>query len=382
MKKTILFLTGTRADYGKLKPLMKVVEHDPLLVCEIFVTGMHTLKKYGYTAQEPKKDGFKNIFIFMNQHAEEPMEEILSNTITGLSRYVHETRPDLLVVHGDRVEALAGAIVGSINNIPVAHIEGGERSGTIDEHIRHAVSKMSHIHLASNEEAVSRLVQMGEEATSIYNIGSPDIDIMLDEQSLPSIEEVKAYYDIPFDKYSILMYHPVTTSLPTLAADAEAVVEAVLASGKNFLVIYPNNDEGSRQIISAYAGFEGCSRVKIYPSIRFEYFLTLMRHSDLVMGNSSAGIREAPVYNIPSINIGNRQDGRVDDVASIVNASSDVASLLSAIEQCAKMSLSGAADSGEFGEGKSAELFKKLLDSDDFWNAKIQKLFVDIGDKC
>jgi UDP-N-acetylglucosamine 2-epimerase (hydrolysing) len=379
VNKTILFLTGTRADYGKLKPLMKVVEHDDSMICQLFVTGMHTLKKYGYTAQEPKKDGFENIFIFLNQHAEEPMEEILSNTITGLSRYVHETRPDLLVVHGDRVEALAGAIVGSINNIPVAHIEGGERSGTIDEHIRHAVSKMSHIHFASNSEAVARLVQMGEEPTSIYNIGSPDIDIMLDNEALPSMAEVKNYYDISFEEYSILMYHPVTTNLSTLAKDVESVVDAVLESGRNFVVVYPNNDEGSRQIISAYSKFSGCERIKVYPSIRFEYFLTLMRHSNMMIGNSSAGIREAPVYKVPSINIGNRQDGRVDDVKSIVNSAGDKLALLRAIEQCRVMDLSAVVDSEEFGAGNSAEIFKDLLCKKSFWDIKIQKLFVDTG---
>ena len=160
--KKILFITGTRADYGKIKMLMKKVDKNNKFKLYIFATGMHTLSKYGSTWQEITRDGFSNIYQFVNQQNDTKMDITLSNTILGLSNYVNELKPDMIIVHGDRLEALAGAIVGAFNNIRVAHIEGGEVSGTIDESIRHSITKFSHIHLVSNEEARKRIIQLGE----------------------------------------------------------------------------------------------------------------------------------------------------------------------------------------------------------------------------
>ena len=152
-KRKVVFLTGTRADFGKLKPLMDKIESSDIFDCYIFVTGMHTIKKYGNTSQEVVKCKYKNIKIFNNQQNSTKQDIILANTISGFSDYVTMLNPDMIIVHGDRVEALGGAIVGSLNNILVSHIEGGEISGTIDELIRHAVSKLSHIHFVANLDA-------------------------------------------------------------------------------------------------------------------------------------------------------------------------------------------------------------------------------------
>ncbi|NLY63981.1 MAG: UDP-N-acetylglucosamine 2-epimerase (hydrolyzing), partial [Alcaligenaceae bacterium] len=243
-KKKILFLTGTRADFGKLKSLIRITESIDSLSSRVFVTGMHMLKKYGSTFKEVEESGFQNIHKYINQHINEPMEMVLASTIHGLSRYVHETSPDMIVVHGDRVEALAGAIVGSMNNILVAHIEGGERSGTIDELIRHSVTKLAHIHLVSNEEARKRVVQMGEAEETVFIIGSADIDFMKDSTKLPSLDMVKKHYDIPYEKYHIVMFHPVTTEVDEMAKYANNLVDALLESDNNYVVIYPNNDHG------------------------------------------------------------------------------------------------------------------------------------------
>ena len=374
--KRILFLTGTRADYGKLKPLMRAVEDATEFECQIFITGMHTLKKYGYTAIEVSKDGFTNQFVYMNQHHQQPMEEILANTITGLSRYLHENRPDLLVVHGDRVEALAGAIVGSINNVPVAHIEGGEKSGTIDEHIRHAVTKMSHIHFVCNEEAKRRLLQMGEDENHIYDIGSPDIDVMLDDAALPSLSDVIKRYEIPFSNYGILLYHPVTTDLDNLDRYVKNLVGAVKLSGKNFIVIYPNNDEGSLIIQSAYNELLRDSRFKVYPSIKFEYFLSLLKNCAMILGNSSAGIREAPVYGVPSINIGNRQSGRAAS-RFVRNVNHDVDEIRDAICNAKRFDDEKDIFVSSFGRGDSVTGFLSAIGDPVFWKVNIQKAFVD-----
>lgn len=151
--KKILFITGTRADYGKLKSLMKALESSAGYEVYIYVSGMHLLEKYGSTYGEIVKDGYKNIYLALGQHESSSMSFNLGNIICNLTGYVTNVRPDLIVVHGDRIDALAGAAVGALNNIKVAHIEGGEVSGTIDESIRHAISKFSHIHLVANERA-------------------------------------------------------------------------------------------------------------------------------------------------------------------------------------------------------------------------------------
>jgi UDP-N-acetylglucosamine 2-epimerase (hydrolysing) len=157
-RKRIVFLTGTRADFGKLKSLMTITQKSAIYDVHIFATGMHLNSKYGKTVDEIAKAGFENIFPYINHDSIENMNRTLARTIDGFSHYIAEIQPDLIVVHGDHVEALAGAIVGSLNNILVSHIEGGEISGTIDELIRHAVSKMSHIHFVANEEAKRRLI--------------------------------------------------------------------------------------------------------------------------------------------------------------------------------------------------------------------------------
>ena len=375
-KKKIVFLTGTRADFGKIKPLIQILQGNEAFEIHIFVTGMHMNHKYGYTAKEVDKCGFDNIFQFINHEDSSHMDQTLAKTIEGFSYYINELQPDLIVVHGDRVEAMAGAIVGSLNNILVAHIEGGELSGTIDELIRHAVSKMSHLHLVANNEAAKRLEQLGERKESIFVIGSPDLDIMTSD-TLPSIERVKNYYDIPFEAYAIVMYHPVTTELFSLQNDVQELVNGLLESKQNYVVIYPNNDSGSDVILEEFKRLENNERFKIFPSLRFEKFLTLMKYARFMIGNSSAGIREAPFYALPSINIGNRQKNR-SAAKSIVNIQNDKDEILSAIElvvtkECSENEL----DAHEFGTGNSATHFLKILEEESFWNTAHQKQFQD-----
>lgn len=377
MKKKILFLTGTRADYGKMKPLMKAIEEQENFECHIFVTGMHTLKDFGDTKSEVYKDKFKNIHVYMNQIIEEPMDLVLANTINGFGRYIRELEPDMIVVHGDRAEALAGAIVGAINNILVAHIEGGEISGTIDESIRHSISKLAHIHFVSNNDAKQRLIQLGESKKSIYVIGSPDIDIIMQKPSL-DIDSIKQRYDIKYDNYAVLMYHPVTTEVDTLRENIKAVVDAVIQSDNNFIVIHPNNDHGHNIILEEYKRFIGNPKIRTFPSIRFEYFLELMRHAKYLMGNSSAGIHEAPVIGIPSINIGSRQKNRFVH-ATIINCSDSTKEILLGINEAKLMKNITKTD--HFGTGNSSENFTKIILSDAIWNISRQKIFNDIDIK-
>jgi len=374
IKKKIVFLTGTRADFGKLRPLIEITESSDEFECHIFVTGMHTLSRYDFTYREVEKRGYKNIFVFMNETEGDNTDIILSNTIRGFSEYIRDISPDMIVIHGDRLEALAGAIVGSFNNILVSHIEGGELTGTIDESIRHAVSKLSHIHFVSNDNAKKRLIQMGEIEERIFVIGSPDIDIMM-KKDLPTKEELTKYYDINFEKYAILIFHPVTTELEYLKNQTTEMVAAVIDSKRNYVVIYPNNDPGSDIIMKAYGKLENNQNFKIYPSLRFEYFLTLLKNADFIIGNSSSGITEAEIYNIPTINLGSRQKNRTSN-NNIINIENQKDEILDAIAKVDGMEIKS---SFSFGDGKSTNRFFNVISNDKIWNVSLQKQFIENG---
>ncbi len=369
----IVFLTGTRADFGKLKPLIEKVDKCDDFECYVFVTGMHTLSEYGSTFIEVQRQHYDNIFIFMNQTNSTDSDVVLSNTISGFGNFVKEIKPDLIVIHGDRIEAMAGAIAGLFNNILVAHIEGGELSGTVDEIIRHTISKLSSIHFVANKQAQQRLIQMGESKDSIFVIGSPDIDIMKSD-TLPSLTEVKRHYQIPFDKYAILIFHPVTTELEHLKNDIQQIVSAIIKSNRHYVVIYPNNDPGYGIIFKEYKKLSNNNNFKIYPSLRFEYFLTLLKNSSFIIGNSSAGVREASVYGVPTINIGSRQKNRTQN-PNILNVSANEEEILGAIDSVEGKKF---APIHEFGDGKSANRFFEILTGDKVWQIRIQKQFVDL----
>ena len=372
--KKILFLSGTRADFGKIKSLISTLEENQEFEVFVFVTGMHLQKEYGYTLIEIERCNFKNVHTFENHTHETTMDLTLAKTIEGLSSYCKEVNPDMIVVHGDRVETLAGAIVGSLNNILVAHIEGGELSGTVDELIRHSVSKLSHIHFVSNDDAAKRLMQMGEMKTSIYTIGSPDIDIMFSDE-LPELEVVKEYYEIPFEKFGIVMFHPVTTEVNEMKQYSSDFANALLEDNHDYVVIYPNNDLGSQYIIEDYKKLKENSRFRVFPSLRFEYFLTLLKNSQFIIGNSSAGIREAPYYGIPIINIGTRQQNRAihDNIINVDYSKNSIQKALISIDSHKIQN-----SNYDFGKGNSAQLFIECLQNSAIWKINHQKQFRDL----
>ena len=229
--KKIVFLTGTRADFGKMRSIILSIIKTKKFKVDVFVTGMHLMKEYGNTIEEIKKVGIKNLFKFRNQklnyNNKVRMDLIFSKTIEGFSKYVKTNKPDLIMLHGDRLEAFAGAVVGAYNNILVGHIEGGEVSGTIDNSIRHSISKLSHLHFVSNISHKKRLIQLGELKKNIFVIGSPDIDIMVSKK-LPSILKVKKQYKIYFKDFSILIFHPVTTEVDKVSKQTNLLINSLI----------------------------------------------------------------------------------------------------------------------------------------------------------
>lgn len=368
--KKILFLTGTRADFGKLKPLIRGVADDPSLDYLVVATGMHLDDRYGLTGDEISKSGFTNSLSFSNMGTDDAMDLTLARTIQGLSPIISSYLPDLLVVHGDRIEALGGAIVGVLNNTRVAHVEGGEFSGTVDELMRHSITKLAHIHYVANESARDVILQLGERPESVWTIGSPEVDVMLGPD-LPSLFTVCAYYEIKFEEYALLAFHPVTTEVDDIQSQVEALVRAVQKSELNFIAVYPNNDHGSNIILTELLKLIDSTRFRIIPSMRFESFQTLLKHAQFIIGNSSSGVREACVHGTPAINVGTRQIGR-NSHPLIIDVPASTDAILKAIEQVRTLSHS---PSLVFGDGKSQQRFLESLHTERLWKTPIQKVF-------
>jgi UDP-N-acetylglucosamine 2-epimerase (hydrolysing) len=372
-KKKILFVTSTRADYGKLKSLIIKTQKNKKFLSKVFVTGMHNLKLYGATIGELKLDKIKGLHVHKNQNKFSKMDEILINTITGFSPVLKKFKPDLVVIHGDRTEPLACALSALLNNFNVAHIEGGEVSGTVDEMLRHAISKISHIHLVSNKIAKKRLIQMGENKKNIFIVGSPDVDMILGED-LPNLNQVKKRYEISFSNYAIGILHPITTNLNNLKKETKIFFNSLIKSGLNYILIYPNNDHGSDIILKEMSKYKSYKKFRIFPSIRFEYYLTLLKNSRFIIGNSSSGIIEAPYYGVSTINIGDRQKNRLK--SKLIRSVNFVEK---SILQSIKFSKDRKINKRKFfGDGKSAGKIIKLFLSSKIWNISNQKNFIDI----
>ncbi len=374
-KKKIIFVTGTRADYGKLKTIILKVQNNKKFTTNVFVTGMHNLKIYGSTWGELKKDGVKNIFRFDNQKNSKKMDIILSETIKGFSKYATKINPDLIVVHGDRIEPLACAIVGSLNNYRVAHIEGGEISGTVDELLRHSISKLSHLHFVCNQIAKKRLIQMGEKKENIYIIGSPNLDILL-KKKLPNLSELRKRYSIKFRKFSLLVLHPVSTEIGSIKYYADTVVKSLILSKLNYVVILPNNDLGSDIIMKSFKKIKKNKKFRFLPSMKFEFYLSLLSNCDFIIGNSSSGIMEAPYLGVPTINLGSRQENRAK-ISSVNNLDFNQKKILKYIYNL-RTNKKVYKIKNLYGIGNSSKKFLTILKNSKIWKIDSQKNFVDI----
>ena len=373
IKKKIIFVTSTRADFGKLKSLINIVKNRKEFKVTIIITGMHVIPKFGNTFQEVQKYFKTKIIKFKNQSLNDRLEIILTKTSEKFSKIVKKINPDLIIIHGDRVETLSAALVGSLNHILTAHIEGGEVSGTIDDTIRHAVTKLSHVHFVGSAVAKKRVNKMGEISKNIFNIGSPDIDVIV-KRKLPSILNVKSRYEIKFEKYVILLWHPVTSRIDTLKNDTNKIIKFIKKSKENYLVIYPNNDPGSNLIIDCYKKNKN-KKFKILKNMRFEYFLSLLKNAEYIIGNSSSAIYEAPILSTPAINIGDRQYKRIKskvikniDIKDLDNEK--INDFLKGYKPIKKKF---------YGYGDSDKKFLKIILKKSFWKIPKQKFFSDLS---
>ena len=371
MTKKLLFVTGTRADFGKLEPLA-VAARDVGFDVSFWITGMHMLERYGLTKIEVQRVQGVGVHEFLNQRSGEAQDVTLAKTVLGFSDFVSEHKPDLVIVHGDRIEAMACAIVCATNYIRCAHIEGGEVSGTIDEVFRHCNTKLAHCHFVSSDAAVDRVRRLGEPQSSIFKIGSPELDFHARPSGV-QLADVKARYDIAFDDYGICTFHPVTSEADTMERQARDLFGVMTASNRNFVVILPNNDPGAEGIVSVIMELPR-DRFRVLPSMRFAHFSELMKNAACIVGNSSAGVREAPFLGVPSLDVGSRQNAR-SDAPSITSVHARDTDKIAAFLR-GEWGKSYTKDA-QFGQGSAADQFVDILKSDEFWTRSFQKVFQD-----
>ncbi len=309
----IAVITGTRAEYGYLKPLMKAIEDDRELDLIPITTGMHLLSDFGETYKVVEKD-FPNtikIQMILDGDSLKDMASYLSSGIENFASYLYENPPDVLVVLGDRTESLAAALVGLYLNIPIAHINGGDVTGTtIDESIRHAITKIAHIHLVHTSFNAVRIKKMGEEEKRIFITGALTLDTILNTK-LMSKDEIFKKYDLKSDKTTFLVVqHPITTLMDKGYSQIEELFMVLDALKEQTILLYPNCDAGGKKFIELIEKSTEREYICAFKNLPHEDFLSLMKSVDLMIGNSSSGIIEAPSFRLPVINIGNRQQGR------------------------------------------------------------------------
>lgn len=318
MKKTIVIVTGTRAEYGLLKPLIKALHDDDKFNMQLLVTGMHLSEKYGYTIYEIEADGFP-ITAKIDSRLEGDSAVAISNSVAettrGFAKVLEELNPDLVMVLGDRSEIFAAATATTIKGIPIAHIHGGETTeGAYDEAFRHAITKMSHWHFTSTEVYRKRVIQLGEQPERVFNVGAIGIDSIANLK-LMSKSEFETAIDFKLKKRNVLItFHPVTLENNTSEAQFNELLSA-LDQLKDATLIFtkPNSDKDgtiiSNQIDTYVANHS--KKAVAFTSLGQKRYLSALQFMDVVVGNSSSGIIEVPLFKIPTINIGDRQKGRL-----------------------------------------------------------------------
>lgn len=311
----IAVITGTRAEYGILYPVLKAIETKPELELSLVVTGMHLSHEFGYTVKEIEDDGFgidAKVDTLLSSDTPEAMAKSVGLGIIGMAQAWEQLKPDIILVLGDRVEPLAAAISGAYMNIPVAHIHGGDSPrGGLDEYARHAITKLSHIHFPATKKSAERIVKMGEDEWRVHMVGSPALDVILNEP-LISAEVLAKKFGIDSSKPLILLVqHPLTIEVENAAGQMRETLQAIIEVGYQVIVVYPNSDAGGRRMIEVIKEYEKkYPFIKALKSLPRREYLSLMKVASVLVGNSSSGIIDAPSLGLPAVNIGTRQEGR------------------------------------------------------------------------
>jgi UDP-N-acetylglucosamine 2-epimerase (non-hydrolysing)/GDP/UDP-N,N'-diacetylbacillosamine 2-epimerase (hydrolysing) len=379
-KRKICFVTGTRADYGLIRPVIKEVEQKANMDVSIIVSCMHLSKEFGYTVEEIKKDGFKiEAELSTNPlgDSEFDMAMTVGVGIVEIAKAYQNMKPDIVVLLGDRIEMLSAAITAGYMNIAIAHMHGGDISGNIDDCSRHSITKFAHLHLAATKKSAERIIKMGEEPWRVHIVGAPGIDSILNHKFKSKQEVCKELGLDGKKKILLVSQHSVTSQAESASKQIRETLEAVKDfdnSDSQIIVIYPNSDAGGRQIIKQIEEYEKRGCIKVYKSLEHDIYLDLLKNADVLVGNSSSGVIEAASFSLPVINIGIRQKGREKTVNVI-----DVPHDKEAIKNALKKSLSANFRKkimnikNPYGDGKTAQRIAKLLAEIKINNELLQK---------
>ena len=322
--KKICVITGTRAEYGLLRPLIKKIKEDPDLKLQIIATGMHLSPEFGLTYKEIEEDGFtidEKIEILLSSDTASGIAKSMGLAMIGFADALQRLKPDMAVVLGDRYEIFAATSTAMILRIPIAHIHGGETTeGLIDEAIRHSITKMSYLHFTSTEEYRQRVIQLGENPARVFNTGAIGIE-SIRELPLLTKTQLEESIDFKIDKNTALVtFHPVTLEESTSRKQFQALVDA-LDTRENLKIIFTkaNADTDGRVINQMIDDYVLANREKAcaFTSLGQLRYLSALQYVDIVVGNSSSGIVEVPSFNIPTVNIGDRQKGRIQAETTI-----------------------------------------------------------------
>ncbi|TMS92575.1 UDP-N-acetylglucosamine 2-epimerase (hydrolyzing) [Pseudoalteromonas sp. S201] len=343
MTKKIAVFTGTRAEYGLLYWLLKDIQSDPELILQLLVSGMHLSSEFGETYKQIEKDGFsidEKIEILLSSDTAVGTAKSMGLGVLGFADALSRLKPDALVILGDRFEALAAAQTAMILRIPILHLHGGEiTEGAYDDAIRHAITKLSYLHGTSTEEHRQRVIQLGEVPERVKNIGAIGLD-HLARSDFMSVNEIGSSLNFNLKQpYFLVTYHPVTLGEEPPVQSFIALLDA-LNEFKDHKVIltYPNADDGGRRIIPILEDYakQHSNRVCAIPSLGQKRYLSTVKNAAVVIGNSSSGIIEVPAFNVPTVNIGVRQKGRLA-AKSVLSCSATKESITEAI----KMAITG-----------------------------------------
>ena len=334
MNRKILYITGTRADYGLMRSVLFEMEKNPDIDLELAVTGMHLMKEFGMTINDIKKDGFRfhTVDATFQEDNKSSMVNFIGEFIKLLSQLVLKINPDIILLLGDRGEMLGGAIVGAYLSISTAHLHGGEITSTVDEYARHAITKMANIHLPATEKSAERIIKMGENPDNIFVVGAPGLDPILNEKLIdPQIIGEK--YSLDLSKPIILLVqHPTTLESKSAAQQARETLDALVELENQTIITYPNADAGGRKIIEVIKDYEDYPFIQTYKSIPSIEYLSLMNVASVMVGNSSSGIIEAPSFKLPAVNIGSRQEGR-ERASNVIDVKHDKEEIKNAIKK-------------------------------------------------
>lgn len=361
-KRRIAVVTGTRAEYGLLRSPMEAIRERRELQLQLVVTGVHLLRKFGHTIDEIRADGWRiDATIRMQRGDDDPCDQAtgLGRGVAGIARFLEQARTDVVLVLGDRIEAMAGALAGVTTGRVVAHIHGGDVApGDFDENLRHAITKLAHLHFAATPAARDRILQMGELPDRVFCVGAPGLDRIaeLREEAHPRIEHPGR---------ALVLQHACGRSAAIERRVMRSILRAADRAGLSRLIVYPNSDRGHTGIIEAIEEHQragGNGAVQTIRSLRRDEFLRELMAADVLVGNSSCGVIEAPVAGTPSVNIGKRQQGRERAGPTVVEADESFPSILEGIRR-ARRKRPITPDATAYGDGHAGRKIARLLAS-------------------